>query len=195
MRSRGMGLDEIFKEIKNKFSPRKFVDFEEEGFHFEIEPLTSMEEIILLESLQDIEGAAYIEALKRHTLAFSIKQINDTKIDNEVKYVNETGEEKIKSHFLFMRDYISRFPSPLIETLFDAYTNMVKILQQNIEKNAKFERIELSEEIVEETKEKFRKIKEQSSEGLTETERLNKKVEEEIKQADLLLAQTTDIKS
>ena len=190
-----MGLDEIFKKIKKNFSPRKFVDFKEEGIHFEMEPLTSVEELVIMESLQEIDGAQYIEALKRNSLACALKKINDTEIGEEIKYTDENGEEKIKSRFLYMQKYISRFPSSLIDTLFEAYTNMTKIVQQKIEENAKYEKIELSEEVQEEVKEKFRKIKEESTEGLTETERLEKRVKEEISDADARLAQATEQKS
>lgn len=187
-----MELSDIFKKIKKEFSPRKDIDFEKEGLHFEIEPLTSMEEMIVLESIQDIEGAQYIEALKRHTLACALKRINKIEIEDQVTFLDDKGKEKVKSHFLFMKDYISQFPATLIDVLFDGYQNMIKGVQQKIQDNVKFERIELSEKITEEIKEKYQEIKEGTVEGLTDTERLNKKVEEEISQEDRRMAQATD---
>ena len=189
-----MDLSGIFKVIKKNFSPRKFIDFKEESLHFEIEPLTSTEEMVVLESIKDVEGAQYIEALKRHTLACALKNINGTEIDNDVKYMDEEGEEKIKSHFLFMKDYISQFPSTLVEVLFEGYTHMVKILQKKIQDDVKYEKVEISEEIKEEIKEKFQEIKEGTAEGLTEIERLNKRVEKEISQEDLRMAQAANTK-
>ncbi len=189
-----MDLKEIFKDIKKKFSPRKFIDFEKEKLHFEVEPVTSMEEMIIMESIQDLDGAQYIEALKRHTLACALKNINGIEIHDEVKYMDDDGKEKVKSHFLFMQGYLNQFPSPLIETLFEAYSNMVKGLQQKIQSNVKFERVELSEEVEEEVKENFQKIEEGTSEGLTHVERLNKRVEKEAEEAQMRMTQATEEK-
>ena len=186
-----MDLTEIFKEIKEKFSPRKEIDFEKEGFHFEVEPLTSTEDLIIMESIQEMEGGRYLEGLKRHTLACAIKKINDHEIKDEIEYVGENNEKKVKSRFLFMVNYTSQWPTTLIDALFDAYSNMLTGLKNALKSSIKFERVALSEEIEEDLPEKLRKVEEDSTEGMTETERLNKKVNEERAQEEMRMAQAS----
>ena len=190
-----MDFGNILNDIKEKFSPRKSIDFEDRKYHFEVEALNSLEEVVIMESLKDVDDTAYMEALKRHTLACAIKKINDVEFKAEITFYDEEGKEKTKSHFLFMKDYISQWPSPLIDTLFDAYTNMLRGIQKNIRENAKFERVELSEEFEDEIPNKFQKVEETTT-GMTDTERLNKKVEEEINQENAKMVQTnTDVQA
>jgi len=176
-------FDSILQTVKEHFSKRKNVDFDEEGIHIEIEPLTSKEEVIILESCKDIDDAEYIEALKRYTLACSIKKLNDFEIaDDEVI---EIGEGKSQSKFLYMVDYLAKWPSGVIDLVFDAFTHMQKEVEAQIKANAKFEKFELSPQIEdEETKGRFRKLVEDTSEGLNEVEKLKETVDKEIEEAD-----------
>ena len=173
-------FDDVLKKIRENFSPRKEVDFKKEGLHFEMEPLTSKEEVIVLESCKDIGDSEYIEALKRHTLACSIKHVNGLEIPDTVD-----AEGGSKSRFLYLIDFLAEWPSGLIDVLFDAFTHMQKENEAKIKENAKFDKFALSEEIEdEETRGEFRRIVEDASEGLTEAEKLKEKVDKEVEEAD-----------
>lgn len=184
-------LHNVLKTIKSYYSKRKTVDFEDIDLHVEVEPLTSLEEIKILEASKDVEGSQYIEALKRNTLACAIKKINDLDLDKpDLEYEDESGEKKEKSKFLYMAEYLSEWPSSIIDVLFDAFTNMQTKVEQKIKKDAKFERFEMSEKPQEDQPEKFRKIKETDNvPGTTPVERLNKRVEREINREDLKFAE------
>jgi len=175
-------FESVLQSIKGKFSPRKKIDFDKEGIHIEIEPLTSKEEIVVLESCKDTDEGEYIEALKRHTLACSVKKINDLEIlDDEIEY--EPG--KSKSKFLFMVDYLAEWPSSLVDVLFDAYTHMSREMEDKIKTSAKFERLLLSDQIEdEEEKGQFRRIVEDTTEGMNEVEKMKETVDNEIQEAD-----------
>jgi len=177
-----MNFNNILKIINDNFAKRKNVDFEKEGLHFEIAPLSSKEEVIILESCKEVDETEYIEALKRLTLACSIKKLNDLDIDkDEIEY--EDG--KFKSKFLFMKDYLSQWPSSIIDVLFEAFTHMAKESENKVRESAKFERILLSDKIEdEESKNEFRRIVENTSEGLSEIEKLKETVDNEIAAAD-----------
>lgn len=177
-----MELNNILKTIKANFSPRKKVDFDEAGLHFELEPLTAEDEIKVIEGCKNVEDTQYIEALKRHSLACSIKKINDIELDNkDIDYEDEEGNKVSKSKFLYMLDFLSKWPSSLIDILFDAFNNMSKEVEDKIIREAKFKRFKISEELPEEEKKKtFHKIKESESIGMTETEKMNEKIKKEI---------------
>lgn len=178
-------LKSVLETIKNSYSKRKIVNFEESGLRFELEPLTSLEEIKVLEACKDIEGSQYIEGLKRHSLAGSIKKINDLDLSGKDVDYDADGETKTKSKFLYMVDYLSQWPTPLVDELFDAYTNMCTELETRIKKEAKFERFSLSEAPEEDQPESLRKVKEVDTPiPETETDRLNQKVEDELKRED-----------
>lgn len=184
-----MDLDNALETIKKAFSPRKKIDFDKEGLHFEIEPLTSKEEILILESLKDLDGSEYIGTLKRYSLACSIKKINDLDLSGEdVEYV-ENEEVKTKSKFLYMRDYLSKWPSSLVDLIFDAFTDMNQGNEKLIRDNAIFEKFNVSEEPEEEAPEKLQPVEETDA-GLTETEKLNKKVKEELERETERMVQT-----
>ena len=173
-----MDFENVLKSIKGSFSPRKTIDFDEEDLHVDIEPLTSKEETIVLESCKDADDMEYIETLKRHTLACAIKKINDLDIDtDEIEY--EKG--KSKSKFLYMKEYLARWPSTLIDVLFEAFTHMQKEIEQHVKATARYERVLLSETVPVEEEEKgeFRRTVENTSEGLTEVEKLKEQVDKE----------------
>ncbi len=178
-----MDFESVLKSIKGSFSPRKTVDFDEEDIHIDIEPLTSKEETVVLESCKDADDMEYIETLKRHTLACAIKKINELDIDkDEIEY----EEGKSKSKFLYMKEYLEKWPSTLIDVLFDAFTHMQKELEGHVKATAKYERILLSETVPVEEEEKgqFRRTVENTSEGLTEVEKLKEAVDKEQQDED-----------
>ena len=188
-----MDFNSLKKKIKENFSPRKDVDFEKEGLHFELEPLSAKDEMKVLEGCKDINDSSYIEALKRHSLAGSIKKINDIEFgDKDVEYEDENGEKIIKSKFLYMLDFLSDWPSPLIDTLFDAFTTMSKEIETKIINGAKFDRINISEEIQEEeSKPKFRRINEsEMPPGLTDVEKMNEQVSKEVEERSTHMSET-----
>jgi len=199
-----MGLDSILSTIRKSLTPRKNVDFAEQGLHFELEPLTSVDEIKILEACKDLEGGQYIEALKRHSLACAIKLIELKEIENGVEkkevidlsreiieYTTEAGDVKTKSRFLYMIDYLGQWPSFMIDTLFDAFTNMQKETEQRINNSAKFEKFVLSDKLpVEESKGLRRIIESDSDEGMTDVDKMSQIVDQEIADADAQIARS-----
>jgi len=107
----------------------------------------------------------------------------------DVSYEDDDGKTVEKSKYLFMVEYLSEFPSALVDTLFDAFTNMQTGLERKIREEAKFEHFILSEEVEEDAPEQFRKLNETGSdippEEMTEVDRLNQKVKDEINQEDI----------
>ena len=189
-----MDLNGVLGKIKENFSPRRKVDFDEVDLHFELEPITSSEEIKVLEASKELEGSAYIEALKKYSLAFAIKKINDTEFPvDEITY--QDGEEtKIQSKFLFLSKQIEKWPTPLRDTLFEVYQNMAEEIEDKIKKMAKFERFQITPVDTEEKSEdqKFRRVNEAKKDSdVNEVNRLNKKVDEEIANANMAMAQTS----
>ncbi len=185
-------LNDILKTIKDSYSKVRNVDFDKSGLHFELEPLTTLEEVKILEASKDIDGAQYIESLKRHTLAFGIKQMNEMDLRKDIIEYEEDGESVSKSKYLFMVDYLSKFPSSLVDTLFDAFTNMQTELESRIKEDAKFEKFILSEEVPEERPEEFSKQLDSDTipeSEMTETEKLNKRVEEEVNQQGVKISE------
>jgi hypothetical protein len=194
-----MDFSKVLSSLKKSFSPRKSVDFEEQGLHIELEPLTASDEVKILESLKDMGGSQYIEALKRHSLACSIKRLQ-IKQENElvdldlsiplIEYTDDTGNKKTQSTFLYMIDFLGQCPSTVVDLLFDAFTDMVQEAQNRVVKNAKFEKFVLSEKIPESNPDKFKQVieKEDSYEGLDENERLQKKVNRELDQETAKMA-------
>lgn len=197
-----MGMDSVLQRIKKSFTPRKRIDFDEVGIHFELEPLTALEEVKVTESLKDIDDNIYIAALKKHSLACSIRKMvidednGETTVfdlSNEfIEYLDKDGEPKTKSRFLYMLDYLSQWPNAVIDVLFDAFTNMHLEIDAKVRQQGKFETFRVSEIPPEDKEPKLKKVAEEdeeSTEGLTEAERLEKKVNKELEEADLKLAQ------
>lgn len=177
-----MDFDGILKKIKENYSPRKPVDFDEAGLHFELEPLTSHEEIKVLEACKDVEDTQYIEALKRNSLACAIKKMNDIELGDkeDIEYEDKEGKKVSKSKFLYMLDFLSNWPSTLVDLLFDAFTSMSKGIEIKVMEEAKFEKFNVTEEPdITEKKEEFRRVEETGPAGLTDVERMNEQVKKE----------------
>ena len=96
-------LKDVFAKIKTAFFLKKEIDFEEAGIKMTLEPLTSAEELKVLEACKDYEGAIYIEGIKKHSLAYTIRKINDMEFKGEfVDYEDEKGKPASESRHLFM---------------------------------------------------------------------------------------------
>lgn len=187
-----MGFAEVLAVIRTSFKPRKTVDLDD--LHIEIEPLTTVEEVKVLEAIKTLESQEYIESLKRTTLAYAIKKINDISLDSDLVTTSnsETGKEETKDKYLFMLDFLSKWPSAIIDVLFDSLANIQIEVDSKIRKGMKFDKFELTEAPPEEAPEGFKKIVEKEDDDLTPTEKMNKKVEKEIEQANMGMAQAVD---
>ena len=182
-----MDIHEVLTGIRKTFTKSKIVEMKELGLSFKIEPLTSEEELKVLEACKDIEGVQYISGVKRYSLAYAIKKLNEIIIGDDISY-EENGQKKSKSKFLYMAEQLGRWPSSLVDLLFEAYTNLQLEVESSIRSNAKFEFFTPSVPIKEPVADKFKRVEEKEDEGETETEKLNKVVEKELNEADQLLA-------
>jgi len=186
-----MDLSQIVSGIKKTFVKRKKLDFEEEKLHFEFEPLTALEEIKVLEKAQEFDGALYIDAVKRFSLACAIKSINGEEMGEEVSY-EENGEKKLKSKFLYLSEQMGGWPTTLLDILFAAYTNMVQEMESKILKEAKFEIFKLADEPEKnEPSSRFRRITE-TDVPEDEVGQLNKQVEKELEQANISMSDSIE---
>jgi hypothetical protein len=183
-----MALDAILKAVKKKFSPQKRVTFEEEGLVFILEPISIEEEQKIMEVTKDIEGANYFDSLKRYTVALSIKQINDEVISSDTITYKEAGELLEKSRFLYMTEQVSSWPSPLIDKLFDVYTDLISELESTIKNGAKFKRFSITDKLPSELKAEIYKKIEVPEPEKDENEKLQERVEQELAQADEQIA-------
>jgi hypothetical protein len=175
-----MNFDDILKTVNKAFKPRKSVDFDEFGVHIDLEILDTKEEVKVLESLKDVDGTEYVEALKRHTLAFAIKKLNDIDLDGDDVTFEGGGGSVTKSKFIFLRDYLGKWPSSLIDIVFSAYTNMQVEVEERLRTGLKFDRFQLAEPpVVAEKEPEYKEVKEGEDGDLTETEKLAKQVEME----------------
>jgi hypothetical protein len=203
-----MSLNDVLKAMKKSFVPRKNVDFEENGVHFELETLTELEDVKALEACKDLDGSQYIEGLKRNSLAFAIKLISmknedGTKMEYDlstefIDFVDEeTKKTESKSKFLYMVDFLSSWPPDVIDVLFEAFSDMVVEAREKVKKNAKFERFKISEKPTEDKAETLKRAPEteESLEGLDDNERLAKKVERELEEANRAIYEAQDKKA
>jgi hypothetical protein len=160
----------------------------------------------ILESLKNLDESQYIEGLRRHTLACSIKRIkvkgeNGEDIDMDlstesIDYTDDSGETKSQSKFLYMIDYLGQWPSTVIDVLFDAFNNMSREADDRVIKGAKFEKFALSEKPPEDKPEKLKQIveKEEDLAGLDENQRLQKKVDRELEEETLRMSRSVEEK-
>ena len=202
-----MSLNNVLQAIKKAFVPRKNVDFEENGLHFELETLSALEDVKALEACKDLDGSQYIGGLKRNSLAFAIKLITmknadgtKTVYDLSTEFIDlvdeETKKVESKSKFLYMVDFLSSWPPDVIDVLFEAFSDMVVEAREKVKKSAKFDRFKISEKPAEDKAEALKRVSETegSLEGLDDNERLAKKVERELDDADRALYEAEDKK-
>lgn len=183
-------FDDILKSVNKAFKLRKPVDFEEYGLHITLEILDTIEEIKVLESIKGFESGEYVEGLKRHTLAFAIKALNDISLDGDSVEYGEAGKKVSKSKFIFLREYIGKWPSSLVDAVFGAYSNMQLEVEKRLSGGMKFQNFQMEEPPkVEETKQEFQQVEEDEADAnLTEAEKLAKQVEKEQEQAEAEMA-------
>jgi len=180
-------LSDVFSKIQKAFKPRKTVDFNEYDLHVDIESLNTIEEVKVLEAIKDLNGAEYLEAIKRHTLAYAIKKVDDIDLDVEILAVpGEDGKVTTMSKYLYMRDYLGTWPSSVIDVLFDVYSNIQIEVDAKIRNSMKFERFMLAEAPVVEEKPAPNELRpvQENDEPETEAERLQKQVNQEIAAAN-----------
>jgi len=195
-----MNLNVVLKSIKKIMDVRKKVDLDEYDLHFELGPVTNSEEAKILESIKELESSLYMEGLKRHSLACSIKKItfkneagvvveNDLQADI-IEYEDEDGSLKKKSKFLYMVDFLKGWPSSLIDSLFAAHNDLHAELDDMIKRGTKFEKYAVSAKLPPEKLEKLKQpeSEEVSEEELDDAEKLKRQVDMELEREEAKIA-------
>ena len=187
-------LNDILAKIQKSFKIRRSVDFDDIDLHIDMEPLTSVEEVKVIEAVRDFEGAEYLEAMKRFSLAFAIKRINGMTF-GEGETVTEEVDGKIvsKSKFLVLREYVAKWPTAFINSLFDSYSNILEEAADYVKKSMKFKEYKMAEPPEPEKEQEApagMKVVKESTEPETEAEALQQQVEKEIDQANAAMAET-----
>ena len=189
-----MALNDIFSNLKKSFTLRKKVDFDEEDIHIDLETPTALEEIKITEACQELEGASYIEGLKKHSLAYSIKRIRsgdqDIELTNdmELESVDEEGNKETLTKYLYMLRQLESWPSSLRDVLFDAFSDLQNEVEERVKKGTKFERFQVipSERERQEEEPKFKKVEvpEEDESDMTEVEKMSKRARQETEDLD-----------
>jgi hypothetical protein len=193
-----MNFNDLFKSIKSSFTIQKVIDIEDFNLHFILEPLTSAEELKILEACSGLEGGTFIVQLKRSSLAYAIKKINDVDFrDDYIEYEDENGKLIKETKYICLTKQMDSMPIALRDSLFEAFSNMQTEVEVMVDKKVKFKRFTV-QPMVEDVKAEiigvpkgFRKIDEPKEEmSGNETERLNQRVKEEADQAEINISNT-----
>jgi len=170
-----VNLKGLFDTLKNSFSIQKEIKIDGIDLTILLEPLTTAEEIKAMEAIKDLDGNAFIDGLKKNTLAYAIKKINELEFkDSIIEFEDESGQPLSKSKYLFIHEQIELWPSILRDRLFEAYNDMQLELEARVTKGIKFNKFtpEPKEDIKPETKENipegFRKIDDKDTEESTD---------------------------
>jgi hypothetical protein len=182
-------LKDVLSGIKKSFSLTKKVEFAELGLTFELGTLTSQEEIKILEAIKDVSDVGYLDNLKKVSLAFGIKKINDFDLTETIEYTDETTGKKVtESKFLFLTKELDSWSTAIRDALFDAFSNLQAELEDKVSNGIKFERFSIQEKRTDLKRELsdvpkgYKKI-EEPEEAKTEIEKLNDKVKSEVESA------------
>ena len=190
-------LKNLFDGIKKSFTIRKKIDFDEYDLHLEMEPLTSIQELKVLESAREYDGGAYINALKNKSLSYALKNINGIDLTvKELEYPGEDGKPVVEETSLFLAKQVEEWPAALRDMVFEAFQNMNEEVEARVKEKSKFERFTTQAPAEEGdgvtgAPKGFTRVEEAKEDSdLTEVERMNKKIEEEIEEAEAQRAQS-----
>lgn len=167
-------MKNLFDILKKSFTIQKKIEIEDIGLTIILEPITTAEEINALEAIKDLNGNAFMDGLKKNTIAYSIKKINDIEFqDSIIDYEDDNGKKVSESKYIFLHRQIEQWPSALRDILFIAYNDLQAELEKKVTDRVKFEKFivqEPAQEIKPETKnnipEGFRKIEDKEEDTL-----------------------------
>ena len=142
-----------------------------------------------MEACQTTEGAVFLSELKRSSLAFAIRKINDLDFsDDIVEFVDDNGTTIKETKYLFLRKQIDVWPASLRDLLFEAFSDMQVELDSIVREKAKFKKFTINTLPEKVGKEEtgipkgFKKIVEPEGDSENETDRLNQRVKKEQEQ-------------
>lgn len=189
-----MNLKSVFENVHKAFTIRRDVDFDDMGIHITLETPSSEDEVKVLEACQNFDGAAYIEQLKRHSLATAIRRINDIDLTDKEVTVNdeEAGTKETMSRYLFLVQQIGEWPSSLRDVLFEVLTNMQAELDQRVNEKIKYEHFTVSEVTEEkESESEFKRVDAPDEDpDMTDVERQSAQAMREVEEADIQMSMT-----
>jgi hypothetical protein len=185
-----MDLQKAFQSLKTAYSVSKDVTLDELGIVLTLEPPDSTIESSIIEACSDVDGGAYLEAVKDHSLAYAIRALNGERIQDVIKVNGEDGEVIEKTRYLFMLEQVRSWPQPLKDLVFDAYSDLLSEIQTKIEAGVKFERFVVSSSVVKPPVPDDFKMVEDPGEELTDVEKVTQQVRDEQEQVEQTMAQT-----
>ena len=124
-------------------SVKKTLDFRREteilGIKFQLGVLTLEEERKANndEALESLEGTDYISRLQINVLSYSIKNLNETELDNIVEIEEEGKSITKKERSLFLKELLQALPASMINELFEIYSDIKEEADENLKSNTK----------------------------------------------------------
>lgn len=187
-----MNLQEAFNNIKQSFMVTRDVDLG--GTNITLVPLTAEEEIKVMESCKEFEGSMYLVEFKRHTLAYSIRKVDNVEVSAEVDVTGDDGKPARMTRVLFILKMLQQWDSTLRDTLYEAYSDLLLELDAKVSAKAKFNRFAVARKSLTAGKEEevipgFKKV-EESKADMTEAERMSERVKQESDKVQMSMAQT-----
>jgi hypothetical protein len=132
-----MGFLESIKEIKEKISYTKEIEFE--GVKVLLGLLTVNEERLVntvTEGDQELEGMSYVNDVRKRVLSYAIKSIGNEVIPEIVEYVE--GDKQVRqTRNVYLYDFLSGVPTSGVDILFEVYTDLKDEVEDSIEKKIK----------------------------------------------------------
>jgi hypothetical protein len=161
-----MGFLEALKSIKEKVSYTKEVDFLGSKLCLGLLSVSDEQKISSLQntgvdgSVAVIDTTEYFRDFKKRILSIAIKRV-DSMVIPEVVIDHEDGKETQtkKTKEVFLYDYLSTFPTAMVDNLFEAYLDFKEECGEKIEKDFKWDWYKTPEEREEEYQKKLREKK------------------------------------
>lgn len=169
-----MDLIPALKNLNEAYTVKRTVNFDDLNMTIGLRSLTALEEVKVLESCKDFEGAQYVQMLKRNSLAYGIRSINGVDLEEDI----QISENEKVSRFMFLCEQLDQWPSAIRDMLFDVFTDMNVEVEKRVNSSAKFDRFSMDTPSFEEAKPLFRRVEEPEPDN--ETDQLKKQVDEEI---------------
>lgn len=124
----------------------RFKDIQVLDMKLTIRLLTASEEMMIQDSISDLEGLNFLLRTKQETLAYAICKIDGEDVPDEVEV--ENGIKIQKSAFLKTK-FLSTLPQGAVDSIFQAYLVLQLESQDDTKKNVKFDGSEVLEKYLE----------------------------------------------
>jgi len=133
-----INLDSVLSNLQKSLAFTKEVEVMGLKLKLRLLSLTEEQKANSDPELEELDGASFMNRMRKNVLCYSIIKIDEQEFDPIVEYQDKEGNVIKKERSIVLREILDGLPADIVEALFDIYVDLKEESEQKIKDNLNY---------------------------------------------------------